>query len=80
MRAISHDWTAAPAMLRPAADEVHVWTAALDRTPAEAAALSRHLSQEERDRAERFRHAGAREEFDRRPRFVASFAGQMPGA
>ena len=63
MTAISHDWPAAPARLKPAADEVHVWSAALDRTPTEAADLSRHLSQEERDRAARFRHAGARAEF-----------------
>jgi 4'-phosphopantetheinyl transferase len=63
LTAISHDWPAAPARLRPAADEVHVWSAALERTPTEAARLSRHLSQEERDRAARFRHAGARAEF-----------------
>ena len=63
MTVISHDWPAAPARLKPAADEVHVWSAALERTPAEAADLSRHLSQEERDRAARFRHVGARAEF-----------------
>jgi 4'-phosphopantetheinyl transferase len=63
MTAISHDWPAAPARLKPAANEVHVWSAALDRSPAEAADLRRHLSQEERCRAERFRHAGARAEF-----------------
>ena len=63
MTTISHDWPTAPARLKPAANEVHVWSAALDRTTAEAAGLSRHLSQEERDRAARFRHAGARAEF-----------------
>ncbi len=60
---ISHDWPAAPARLKPAADEVHVWSAGLQRTHAEAADLSRHLSQEERDRVVRFRHPGARAEF-----------------
>jgi 4'-phosphopantetheinyl transferase len=63
MTVISHDWPAAPARLKPAADEVHVWSALLERTPAEAADLSRHLSQEERERAARFRHTGARAEF-----------------
>ena len=62
MRAISHDWATVPAMLRPAADEVHVWSLRWT-APAEAAALSRHLSQEECDRAEPFAMRERREEF-----------------
>jgi 4'-phosphopantetheinyl transferase len=57
------DWPTAPARLKPAADEVHVWAAALDRPADEVARLARCLSEEERDRAGRFRHAPSRVEF-----------------
>jgi 4'-phosphopantetheinyl transferase len=49
--------------LVPADDEVHVWCAALDRPPSVVAALANTLSEEERERAGRFRHAAARHEF-----------------
>jgi 4'-phosphopantetheinyl transferase len=58
-----HDWPVAPAGLKPAADEVHVWAAALDRPADEVADLSRCLSDEERERAAKFRHAASRNEF-----------------
>ena len=57
------DWPAAPARLRPAVDEVHVWAAALDRPADEVAELSRSLSDAERERADRFRHLPSRHEF-----------------
>ena len=60
MTAILHDWPTAPARLKPAADEVHVWCAALDRPPGEVADLSRFLSDDERERAGRFRPVAAR--------------------
>ena len=60
MSATLHDWPTAPARLKPAADEVHVWCAALDRPAAEVAELSRFLSDDERERAGRFRPVAAR--------------------
>jgi 4'-phosphopantetheinyl transferase len=57
------DWPTSPNRCKLAADEVHVWAASLDRPADEVAALSRGLSEEERDRAERFRHAASRHEF-----------------
>lgn len=63
MTAMLLDWPTAPAGLRPAADEVHVWAAALDRPAGEVAALSGCLSDAERERAERFRHEPSRDEF-----------------
>jgi 4'-phosphopantetheinyl transferase len=57
------DWPTAPAGLKPAMDEVHVWAAALDRPADEVAGLARHLCEEERERAGRFRHAPSRVEF-----------------
>ncbi len=63
MTATLLDWPTAPAGLQPAADEVHVWAAALDRPAAEVAELSRSLSEAERERAARFRHQPSRDEF-----------------
>jgi 4'-phosphopantetheinyl transferase len=57
------DWPNAPPRLRPASGEVHVWAAPLDLPAEEVAELYRHLSEEERERAGRFRHALARYEF-----------------
>ena len=36
------DWPTSPARLKPAADEVHVWAATLDRPADEVADLTRH--------------------------------------
>ena len=63
MTATLLDWPTAPAGLRPAVDEVHVWAAALDRPAGEVAELSRSLSEAERERAGRFRHQPSRDEF-----------------
>ena len=65
-----HDWPTAPARLTPAADEVHVWSAALDRRPAEIAELFCFLSDEERERAGRFRPVAVRS----RDEFIVSRA------
>jgi 4'-phosphopantetheinyl transferase len=58
-----HDWPTAPIRLRPGANEVHVWAAALDRPADEVAVLSCYLSDAERERAARFRHVPSRDEF-----------------
>ncbi|HVS38179.1 MAG TPA: 4'-phosphopantetheinyl transferase superfamily protein [Gemmataceae bacterium] len=63
MTATLLDWPTVPAGFKPAPGEVHVWAAALDRPADEVAELSRRLSDEERERAGRFRHAASRDEF-----------------
>ena len=63
MTATLLDWPTAPAGLKPAADEVHVWAAALDRPRTRSPNCRACLSDEERQRAERFRHAPSRDEF-----------------
>ena len=60
MSATLHDWPTSPARLKPASGEVHVWCAALDRTADEVTVLSRFLSDDERERASRFRPVAAR--------------------
>ena len=63
MTATLQDWPVAPAGLKPVADEVHVWAAALARPADQVAALALQLSGEERERAARFRHVPSRNEF-----------------
>jgi len=58
-----HDWPVAPAGVKPAADEVHVWAVGLDRPAEEVAELAGFLSDEEQGRAAKFRHAPSRHEF-----------------
>jgi 4'-phosphopantetheinyl transferase len=57
------DWPTAPPRLKPAAGEVHVWAVPLDLPADEVADLYRCLSDEERERAGRFRHVPSRGEF-----------------
>jgi 4'-phosphopantetheinyl transferase len=61
--ALPPDWPFAPPRVDLAADAIHVWSAALDRPAAEVAALARTLSDDERERAARMRHAGTQAEF-----------------
>jgi 4'-phosphopantetheinyl transferase len=73
------DWPSAPVGLKPAADEVHVWAAALDRSAEEVAALARSLCREERERAARFRHAASRDEFVVARAFLRFLMGECLG-
>ena len=56
-------WRRPPGAVRASGDEVHVWRATLRRAPADIAALGRLLSEDERERAARFRFARDRDDF-----------------
>ncbi len=56
-------WPPSPAAFELGPDEVHVWCASLQQSPAQVARFARTLSDDERDRAARTRHAPARHEF-----------------
>jgi 4'-phosphopantetheinyl transferase len=56
-------WPSAPNCFDLGADEVHVWCASLQQSPEQVAHFARILSAEERERAQRTRHAPARHEF-----------------
>jgi 4'-phosphopantetheinyl transferase len=56
-------WEAAPGHVKLEPDEVHVWRASLAPPPHELERLARHLSDEERSRAARFRFAVHRDRF-----------------
>jgi 4'-phosphopantetheinyl transferase len=57
------DWEIPPAGLRLEADEVHVWMATQHQPPYEMACLWKILSDDERERAGRFRFAKERHQF-----------------
>jgi 4'-phosphopantetheinyl transferase len=63
MRVVLHSCPAMTPVGRPAADEVHVWVAALDRPPYEPDVLAAALTPDERDRAGRYRIGPVREQF-----------------
>jgi 4'-phosphopantetheinyl transferase len=63
MEPLSSPWTVAPALNAPAPGEVHVWCSSLERPPEEVSRLLALLSNDERERAARFRVAGARDEY-----------------
>ena len=56
-------WPPSPAAFELGPDEVHVWCASLQQSSAQVARFARTLSDDERDRAARTRHAPARHEF-----------------
>jgi 4'-phosphopantetheinyl transferase len=56
-------WAAAPAELSLDHGEVHIWRVNLDRPQPEVAALERHLSPDELERAARFRFARDRRRY-----------------
>ena len=56
-------WPTAPATFDLGADEVHTWCASLRQSPRQVDHFLRTLSDDERDRAGRIRHAPARHEF-----------------
>ena len=63
MESLSSSWPLAPAPVAPAPGEVHVWCSSLARPPAEVARLLALLSEDERQRAGRFRAPRARDEY-----------------
>ncbi len=65
MRVLVRAFPTTAADLAVPADAVHVWQARLDPPPVPAAELAVCLSPGERDRAERFRHVRARDQFVR---------------
>jgi 4'-phosphopantetheinyl transferase len=56
-------WPPSPPSFELGPDEVHVWCASLRQSPAQVDLFLRTLSEDERDRAGRTRHAPARHEF-----------------
>jgi 4'-phosphopantetheinyl transferase len=63
MEPLSFSWPLAPAPDAPGPGEVHVWCSSLERPPEEVSRLLALLSEEERERAGRFRVSRARDEY-----------------
>jgi 4'-phosphopantetheinyl transferase len=57
------NWPTAPETFELGPDEVHVWCSSLRQSPSQVERFMRILSDDERDRAGRIRHAPARHEF-----------------